>query len=52
MTDCMYCELLIHGGCLLGDCTCKCEGDRNRFITEYLSDIREEEARKEPAFST
>ncbi len=35
MTDCTYCELEIHGGCLKysewekADCDCKCEGDRN-----------------------
>ncbi len=37
MTDCMYCELTIHGGCLRGDCPCECKGDRNRFIKEHLS---------------
>jgi len=36
-TDCMYCELTIHGGCLRGDCPCECKGDRNKFITEHLS---------------
>lgn len=36
MTDCMYCELTIHGACLRGDCSCPCEGDRNKFIKEQL----------------
>ena len=53
MTDCMYCELTIHGGCLRGDCTCECKGDRNKFITEdYLSDKRDEGTTNYPMFST
>ena len=38
MTECLYCELTIHGNCQRGDCTCPCEGDRNHFMKdEYIS---------------
>ena len=54
MSDCMYCEITIHGNCLLGDCTCECKGDRNKFITEedFLSGKRDEGTSSEPMFST
>lgn len=38
ITDCLYCELEIHGNCQRGDCTCLCKGDGNKFIKEQLSD--------------
>lgn len=50
---CMYCDIEIHGGCLRGDCTCECEGDRNKFITEeFISDKRDKDDRSQPMFST
>lgn len=53
MTECLYCELTIHGNCELGECTCKCKRDRNKFITEdTLSDKRDEGSANEPMFST
>jgi len=45
MTECLYCEIDIHGNCQRGNCTCGCEGDRNKFISEFLSDKREDNER-------
>jgi hypothetical protein len=52
MTECMYCEIAIHGGCLKGECTCECKGDRNKFIKEQLSGKMEDGSKTTPAFST
>ncbi len=38
LTECLYCELQIHGNCQRGDCSCPCEGDRNKFIKQQDSE--------------
>ncbi len=38
MRECIYCELGIHGNCQMGECTCPCEGDRNKFIKQQDSE--------------
>ncbi|KKK81486.1 hypothetical protein LCGC14_2812980 [marine sediment metagenome] len=36
MTECIYCELTIHGNCQRGTCECGCKGDKNHFMKDEI----------------
>ena len=58
MTNCTYCGLGIHGGCLKysewekSNCDCKCEGDSNYQINDILSTNEGPDIKREATFST